>query len=68
LTLTDGNNTTNFNPTDTTLNNLTVNRTSSFKNNVNLSTYNFDITNAAGNQGSRIFNNGVYLELYVVVE
>ena len=29
-----------------------------FKNNVNLSLYNFDITNTAGTQGMRIFNNG----------
>ena len=70
LTLTDGNNTSTFNPTNTTLNNLTVNGTSNFtgnethngtshfNNNVNVSTYNFDITNSAKNQGMRISNNG----------
>jgi len=69
LTLTDGNNTTNLGPTNTTLNSLTVNGVSNFnetethnnpvnfKNNVNLSTFNFAITNAAGNQELRIFNN-----------
>jgi hypothetical protein len=45
-------------PTNTVLNNLTVNGTSNFNNNVNISTYNFDITNSAKNQGMRISNNG----------
>ena len=45
-------------PTNTVLNNLTVNGTSNFNDNVNISTYNFDITNSAKNQGMRISNNG----------
>jgi hypothetical protein len=45
LTLTDGNNTTSFNPTNTTLNNLTVNGTSNFN---ALSLF---------NSGGRVYNN-----------
>ena len=45
LTLTDGNNTTTFNPTNTTLNTLTVNGTSNFN---ALSSF---------NSGGRVFNN-----------
>ena len=45
-------------PTNTVLNNLTVNGTSNFNNNINISTYNFDIANSAKNQGMRISNNG----------
>ena len=36
----------------------TFNNQVNFNNNVNLSTYNFDITNSAKNQGMRISNNG----------
>ena len=49
MTLTDGNNTTTFNPTNTTLNTLTVNGTSNFN---ALSLYNF---------GGRVYNNGFFV-------
>ena len=51
-----------LNITSTTSNinstNMNINAISSFKNNVNISLYNFDITNTLENQGMRIFNNG----------
>ena len=51
-----------LNITSTTSNidstNININGITNFKNNVNISLYNFDITNTLQNQGMRIFNNG----------
>jgi hypothetical protein len=50
LTLTDGNNTTTFNPTNTTLNTLTVNGRADFNN------------LAAMNSGGRVYNNSFIVQ------
>ena len=49
LTLTDGTNTTNFGPTNTTLNDLTVNGTATFNG--------FLLYNSGG----RVYNNGLFV-------